>query len=48
MDSITKIALSITTIALVAVLVVNATGTAKVVGSASSAFNSGIGQAEKG
>jgi hypothetical protein len=48
LDNVTKIALSITTIALVATLVVNATGTAKVIQSAGSAFSTSLTAAQKG
>lgn len=48
MDNITKIALSITTIALVATLVVNANGTANVIKSAGSAFSNSLTAAQKG
>lgn len=48
MDSVTKVALAITSIALVAVLVVNATGTAKVIGAGTSAFTGSLAAAEKG
>ena len=47
MDNITKVLLSITGIALVATLVVNATGTAKVI-SAATAFSQSITAAQKG
>ena len=48
MDNITKIALSITTIALVATLVVNASGTAKVIQAGTSGFSNAISAAQKG
>lgn len=48
MDNVTKIALSITTIALVATLVVNATGTAKVITAGTNGFSSAIRSAQKG
>lgn len=48
MDSITKIALSITTIALVAVVVVNGTQSAKVATALTSGFGNSITAAEKG
>lgn len=48
MDNVTKIALAITTISLIAVLVVNAAGTAKVIGAGSTAFTSALGTAQKG
>jgi hypothetical protein len=47
-DNITKIALSITTIALVATLVVNGSGTAKVITAGGSAFSNSIRAAQKG
>lgn len=47
-DNVTKIALSITTIALVATLVVNANGTANVIKAAGSAFSTSITAAQKG
>lgn len=48
MDNITKVLLSITTVALAATLVVNATGTAQVVSAASKGFSSSITAAEQG
>ena len=48
MDNITKILLSITTVALAATLVVNGAGTAKVIGAASSGFTNSLSAAEKG
>lgn len=48
MDNITKILLSITGIALVATLVVNAAGTAKVIGATGSAFSQSLNAAQKG
>jgi hypothetical protein len=48
MDNITKVLLSITTVALVATLVVNGTNTAKVVSAGGSAFSSSLSAAEKG
>lgn len=48
MDNITKILLSITTVALAATLVVNGAGTAKVVSAAGSAFTNSLSAAEKG
>ena len=48
MDNITKVLLSITTVALAATLVVNATGTAKVVSAAGGAFTNSLSAAEKG
>lgn len=48
MDNVTKIALSITTIALVGVIVVNGTQSAKVATALTSGFGSSITAAEKG
>lgn len=48
MDQITKVLLSITTVALVATLVVNGSGTATVVSSLSNGFSSSLSAAEKG
>ena len=48
MDDITKVLLAIVTVALVSVVVVNGTGTAKVVGAAGQAFTGGLSAAEKG
>jgi PRD1 phage membrane DNA delivery len=48
MDNITKVLLSITTVALVATVVVNGTNTAKVVSAASSGFSNSLAAAEKG
>lgn len=48
MDNITKVLLSITGIALAATLVVNATGTAKVISSTGTAFSQSITAAQKG
>jgi len=45
---VTKVLLSITTVALVATLVVNATGTAKVIGATGSAFSQSLAAAQKG
>jgi hypothetical protein len=47
-DSITKVLLAITTISLLATLVVNGTNSAKVISSAGGVFTSGLGTAEKG
>jgi len=47
-DNITKVALAIVTVALVATLVVNGTGTAKVISAGGSAFTSALGTAQKG
>lgn len=48
MDNVTKIALSITTIALVATLVVNANGTANVIKAGGGAFSNALTAAQKG
>ncbi len=48
MDNITKVLLSITTVALVATLVVNGTSTAKVVSASGTAFSNSLSAAEKG
>jgi hypothetical protein len=48
MDSITKVALAIVSLALVATLVVNYTGTASVINAGSSAFTGSLKQAEAG
>ena len=48
MDNITKVLLSITTVALVATVVVNGVNSAKVVGAAGSAFSGSLSAAEKG
>ena len=48
MDNITKIALAITTVALVATLVVNGSNSAKVVSSVGTAFSNSLTAAEKG
>jgi hypothetical protein len=48
MDNITKVLLGIVSVALVATLVVNGTGTAKVISSAGSAFSSSLTAAQKG
>ena len=48
MDNITKVLLSITTVALVATVVVNGTNSAKVVSAAGSAFSGSLSSAEKG
>jgi hypothetical protein len=47
-DDITKVLLAITTVALVATLVVNGTNSAKVISAAGSAFSGSLGAAEKG
>jgi hypothetical protein len=48
MDAVTKIALAITTIALVAVIVVNGNQTATVIKAATGGFASSISAAQKG
>ena len=48
MDNVTKVLLSITTVGLVATLVVNGANTAKVVGSLSTGFTNSLSAAEKG
>ena len=48
MGDITKVALAIVTLGLVATLVVNGPNTAKVINSASSGFSNSISAAEKG
>lgn len=48
MDNVTKIALAITTVALVATVVVNGPNSAKVIGAAGSAFSGSLSAAEKG
>ncbi len=48
MDQITKVLLSITTVALVATVIVNGTNSAKVVSSLGSAFSGSLSTAEKG
>lgn len=48
MDNVTKVLLSITTVALVAVLVVNYKGSTGLVTSLSSGFSNALGTAEKG
>lgn len=48
MDNVTKIALAITTVALVATLVVNGANTAKVIGAAGGAFSNSLSAAQKG
>lgn len=48
MDGVVKVLLAITTIALVATLAVNATGSASVISSLGSAFSGSLGAAEKG
>ncbi len=48
MDNITKVLLAITSVALVATLVVNGTGTAKVISAATGGYAQAISAAEKG
>ena len=48
MDNITKVLLSITTVALVATVVVNGVNSAKVVDAAGSTFSNSLSAAEKG
>lgn len=48
MNNVTKVLLSITTVALVATLVVNAAGTASVLKAASGGFSTSLSAAEKG
>jgi hypothetical protein len=48
MSDITKVLLSITTVALVATLVVNGANTAKVIAAAGTAFSGSLAAAEKG
>lgn len=48
MDNITKVLLSITTVALAATLVVNGTGTAKVLDAGFSGFSKSLTAAQKG
>lgn len=48
MDSITKVLLSITTVALVATVVVNGTNSAKVINAGGSAYSTAVSAAEKG
>lgn len=48
MDNITKVLLSVTTVALVATVVVNGANTAKVIGAAGTAFTGSLSAAEKG
>lgn len=48
MDNITKVLLSITTVALVATVVVNGVNSAKVVSAAGGAFGNALSAAEKG
>ena len=48
MDDITKVLLSITTVALVATVVVNGTSSANVIGALSNGFSGSLSAAEKG
>lgn len=48
MDNITKIALAITTVALISVIAVNGANSAKVITSAGGAFSNSLSAAEKG
>lgn len=48
MDSVTKVALAIVTVALVATLVVNGTNTAKVISAGSTGFANSLSAAQKG
>lgn len=48
MDNITKILLSVTTVALVATVVVNGANSAKVISSATGGFTNSLSAAEKG
>lgn len=48
MDSITKVLLAITTVALIATVVVNGTGSANVIKAAGSAFSGSLSAAQKG
>lgn len=48
MDNITKILLAVTTVALVATVVVNGANSAKVISSVGSAYSSSLSAAEKG
>lgn len=48
MDNITKVLLAVTTVALVATVVVNGANSAKVVSAAGSAFSNSLSAAEKG
>jgi hypothetical protein len=48
MDSVTKVLLSITTVALVATVVVNGANSAKVISAASTGFSGSLSAAEKG
>ena len=48
MDDITKILLAVTSVALVATLVVNGTNSAKVINAGGSAYSNAVSAAEKG
>jgi hypothetical protein len=48
MDNVTKVLLSITTVALVATVVVNGANSAKVISAATGGFSSSLSAAEKG
>jgi len=48
MDNLTKVLLSVTTVALVATVVVNGVNSAKVVSAAGSTFSNSLSAAEKG
>jgi len=48
MDDLTKVLMGIVTVALVATVVVNATGAAKVISAGGSAFSGSLSAAEKG
>lgn len=48
MDNITKVLLAVTGVALAATLVVNGTGTAKVITAAGSAYSNSLAAATKG
>lgn len=48
MGDLTRVALAIVTVALVATLVVNGANTAKVIGAASGGFSNSLAAAEKG
>ncbi len=48
MDNVTKVALAIVTLGLVATLVVNYKGTSSVISTASSGFSNSLSAAEKG
>ncbi|HUN30629.1 MAG TPA: hypothetical protein VMU95_01315 [Trebonia sp.] len=48
MDTITKVALAVVTVALVATLVVNGENTSKVISAGGSAFSNSLSAAERG